>query len=135
VRERLKGQDLSFTEIAKVVGERWQVVSTEEREECESQANSAKEKYYSRLAEYKKTPQYEAYQNYLEDFRAKHAAPAKGMLFSFAQTFMTDNNVFRRQTFQTGDRDGQLWCEQQPRANQPSREQETQSSNDRLARF
>ncbi|KAF3006024.1 hypothetical protein E8E13_010662 [Curvularia kusanoi] len=77
VREVLKGQDLSFTEIAKVVGERWQVLPSEEREACERQANSAKEKYYAGLAEYKKTEQYESYQKYLEEFRAKHNAPTK----------------------------------------------------------
>ncbi|KAF2644297.1 hypothetical protein P280DRAFT_547097 [Massarina eburnea CBS 473.64] len=77
VRETLKGQELSFTEIAKVVGERWQVLPADEREACERQANGAKEKYYSMLAEYKKTPQFEAYQRYLEDFKAKHAAPQK----------------------------------------------------------
>lgn len=79
MRESLKGQDLSFTEIAKVVGERWQVLPAEEREGCERQANGAKEKYYAELAEYKKTPQYEAYQKYLEDFKAKHSVPTKGM--------------------------------------------------------
>ncbi|KAH3916011.1 hypothetical protein HBH56_067710 [Parastagonospora nodorum] len=78
IRELLKGQELSFTEIAKVVGERWQVLPTEERETCERQANTAKEKYYAELADYKKTPQYEAYQKYLEDFKAKHAVPTKG---------------------------------------------------------
>ncbi|KAL6164138.1 hypothetical protein ACJQWK_09813 [Exserohilum turcicum] len=78
VRESLKGQDLSFTEIAKVVGEKWQVLPAEEREGCERQANGAKEKYYAELAEYKKTPQYEAYQRYLEDFKAKHSVPTKG---------------------------------------------------------
>jgi len=71
----LKGQDLSFTEIAKVVGERWQVLAPDAREACEQQASAAKEKYYSELAEYKKTPQYEAYQKYLEEFKAKHAVP------------------------------------------------------------
>ncbi|CAI9635260.1 unnamed protein product [Alternaria burnsii] len=78
VRESLKGQDLSFTEIAKVVGEKWQVLPAEEREGCERQANGAKEKYYAELAEYKKTPNYEAYQKYLEDFKAKHSVPTKG---------------------------------------------------------
>ncbi|CAI6341559.1 unnamed protein product [Periconia digitata] len=78
VRETLKGQDLSFTEIAKVVGERWQVLPAEAREACESQANGAKEKYYTELAEYKKTVEYETYQKYLEEFKAKHAAPQKG---------------------------------------------------------
>ncbi|OCL08955.1 hypothetical protein AOQ84DRAFT_31351 [Glonium stellatum] len=76
-RENLKGQELSFTEIAKVVGERWQILSADARETCERQANSAKEKYYAELAEYKKTPQYEQYQRYLEEFKAKHAAPQK----------------------------------------------------------
>lgn len=74
----MKGQDLSFTEIAKVVGERWQVLPADEREACERQANGAKERYYSGLAEYKKTTQYEVYQKYLEEFRAKHNAPTKG---------------------------------------------------------
>ncbi|KAF2280711.1 uncharacterized protein EI97DRAFT_453962 [Westerdykella ornata] len=72
VRETLKGQDLSFTEIAKVVGERWQVLDPEAREACERQATLAKEKYYAELNEYKKTPEYEAYQKYLEEFKAKH---------------------------------------------------------------
>ncbi|RMZ73951.1 nonhistone chromosomal [Pyrenophora seminiperda CCB06] len=79
VRESLKGQDLSFTEIAKVVGEKWQVLPAEEREGCERQANGAKEKYYAELAEYKKTPHFEAYQKYLEDFKAKHSVPTKGL--------------------------------------------------------
>lgn len=80
VRETLKGQELSFTEIAKVVGERWQVLPADRREECERQANTAKEKYYAELAEYKKTSEFEAYQKYLEDFKIKHAAPQKGTI-------------------------------------------------------
>ena len=79
MRETLKGQELSFTEIAKVVGERWQVLSADAREACERQANAAKEKYYAELTEYKKTPRYEVYQRYLEEFKAKHAAPQKGL--------------------------------------------------------
>lgn len=54
------------------------MLPTPEREACERQANSAKEKYYAELADYKKTPQYESYQKYLEDFKAKHAVPTKG---------------------------------------------------------
>jgi hypothetical protein len=76
---------LTFTEIAKVVGERWQVLPAAEREACERQANTAKERYYAELAEYKKTSQYESYQKYLEDFRQKHAAPLKGA--SYLLTF------------------------------------------------
>ncbi|KAF2405511.1 hypothetical protein EJ06DRAFT_28612 [Trichodelitschia bisporula] len=75
VREELRGQELSFAEIAKLVGERWQVLSADEREACERQAAAAKEKYYAELAEYKKTVQYSQYQEYLAQFKAKHAAP------------------------------------------------------------
>lgn len=58
----------------------------DEREACERQANSAKEKYYAVLAEYKKTIQYETYQKYLEDFKAKHAAPTKGLFLLIIPT-------------------------------------------------
>jgi hypothetical protein len=75
VREELRGQDLSFTEIAKLVGERWQVLAPDLRESCERQAAGAKEKYYAEMADYKKTPHYAQYQEYLADFKAKHAAP------------------------------------------------------------
>ncbi|KAJ4301238.1 hypothetical protein N0V90_003329 [Kalmusia sp. IMI 367209] len=77
VRDTVKGQDLSFTEMAKLVGERWQVLPADAKEAFERQANTAKEKYYAALAEYKKTPEYESYQKYLEAFKAKHAAPPK----------------------------------------------------------
>lgn len=62
-----------------MVGEKWQVVPADEREACERQASSAKEKYYTELAEYKKTTEFEVYQKYLEDFKSKHAAPTKGV--------------------------------------------------------
>lgn len=73
MRDQLKGQDLSFTEIAKIVGERWQVLSTQEKEPCERQAQAMKEKYYADLTEYKKTPQYSQYQEYLSEFKAKQS--------------------------------------------------------------
>lgn len=72
MRDKLKGQDLSFTEIAKIVGERWQVLASHEKEPCERQAQKLKERYYVDLIEYKKTPQYAQYQEYLAEFKAKH---------------------------------------------------------------
>jgi hypothetical protein len=105
IRELLKGQELSFTEIAKVVGERWQVLPSEEREACERQANGAKERYYAELAEYKKTPQYDAYQKYLEEFRAKHAVPTKGRsyhLFSHLLSIALTNIEGKRSKIETG---------------------------------
>ncbi len=78
MREKLKVQELSFTEMAKVVGEQWQVLEPEEKAKCERQAASAKERYLAELTEYKKTPEYAQYQEYLADFKAKHAVPSNG---------------------------------------------------------
>jgi len=72
MREALKGQDLSFTEIAKLVGERWQGLDLANKEPCERQAQEMKEKYYTELSEYKKTDRYQTYQKYLNEFKAKH---------------------------------------------------------------
>lgn len=73
MREELKGRNLTFTEIAKLVGENWQSLSQSEKEPFETQAQRAKEKYNNDLTEYKKTTEYQKYMSYLQDFRAKHA--------------------------------------------------------------
>jgi len=72
VRENLKGQEYSFTEIAKTVGERWQVLPPDEKATYESRSQAMKDKYYANLAEYKKTEEYADYQKYLAEFKAKH---------------------------------------------------------------
>ncbi|KAK5663257.1 hypothetical protein OQA88_3684 [Cercophora sp. LCS_1] len=73
MRDELKGRNLTFTEIAKLVGENWQSLSQAEKEPYESQAQAIKDKYHSDLAEYKKTPEYKKYTVYLQEFKAKHA--------------------------------------------------------------
>jgi hypothetical protein len=78
MREELRGRNLSFTEIAKLVGENWQNLTAAEKEPFESTAQAIKDKYLSELAEYKKTPQYRQYQSYLQEFKAKHASPSQG---------------------------------------------------------
>ena len=112
VRETLRGQDLSFTEIAKVVGERWQLLPQAEREGFERQAALEKERYYAQLAEYKKTPEYAQYQEYLVEFKAKHAVPRRGQLiwfctiiYDYAELDRTDANS-RWQTDQIGSPGG-----------------------------
>ncbi|KAJ4394583.1 hypothetical protein N0V93_003802 [Gnomoniopsis smithogilvyi] len=75
MREDLKGQNLTFTEIAKLVGENWQGLTQAEKEPFEQQAQKAKEKYNHDLAEYKQTAGYKKYLQYLQDFKAKHANP------------------------------------------------------------
>ncbi|POR32654.1 High mobility group protein 20A [Tolypocladium paradoxum] len=78
MREDLKTQNLTFTEIAKLVGENWQSLAPAEKETYESQANAAKEKYHRDLAEYKKAPEYRRYAQYLHDFKEKQAKQNKG---------------------------------------------------------
>jgi len=73
MREELKGRSLSFTEIAKLVGENWQSISPSEKEPYEQQASTDKERYNNELSEYKKTPQYKEYSQYLAEFKARQA--------------------------------------------------------------
>lgn len=78
MREDLKGHNLTFTEIAKLVGENWQSLPPGEKEGYESQANAAKEKYHRDLVEYKKTPEYRKYAQYLQEFKEKQAKQNQG---------------------------------------------------------
>lgn len=73
MREALKGRNLTFTEIAKLVGENWQNLNQAEKEPYESQAQAAKDRYSAQLAEYKKTPMYAKYMDYLHEFKIKHS--------------------------------------------------------------
>ncbi|KAF5027671.1 hypothetical protein F66182_232 [Fusarium sp. NRRL 66182] len=73
MREDLRSQNLTFTEIAKLVGENWQNLNPSEKESYESQANADKEKYHRDLMEYKKTADYRKYMQYLHDFKEKQA--------------------------------------------------------------
>jgi hypothetical protein len=78
VREELRPQKLSFTEIAKAVGERWRSLPPEEKELYGTSAAIAKEKYNQAMAEYKKTDNYQDYMKYLAEFKAKNAASSGG---------------------------------------------------------
>lgn len=78
MREELKGRNLSFTEIAKLVGEKWQNLSLSQKELFEQQASAAKEKYNNELIEYKKTNLYKEYSGYLADFKARHSRQNSG---------------------------------------------------------
>ncbi|RMZ89107.1 hypothetical protein DV736_g3668, partial [Chaetothyriales sp. CBS 134916] len=75
VREEVKDQALSFTQIAKLVGERWQKLDAADKEPYEAQANAAKERYSIQFSTYKKTDAYKEYGQYLAEFKAKHSGP------------------------------------------------------------
>lgn len=72
VREEVKDQNLSFTQIAKLVGDRWQKLDPAGKEPFEAQAAAAKEKYNIQLSAYRKTDAYKEYMQYLAEFKAKH---------------------------------------------------------------
>lgn len=67
---------MSFTDIAKLVGDKWQKLSPHEKEPYEAHAAGAKERYNIELAEYRKTDGYREYLRYLADFKVKHGGQA-----------------------------------------------------------
>jgi hypothetical protein len=73
MREDLKNHTLSFIEIAKLVGKRWQALPSHEREHYEQQANAAKDVFHRLMVAYKKTPDYHRYEEYLADFKLKQS--------------------------------------------------------------
>lgn len=74
VREEIKHENLSFTEIARLVGERWQKLDPKQKEPFETQAANLKDVYSMQLVDYKKTENHREYAAYLAEFKAKHGA-------------------------------------------------------------
>jgi hypothetical protein len=72
-------RNLVFAEIAKLVGEHWQNLPNEKREEYIDRARVAHAKWRRDMEEYKQTPQYREYQKYLEEFKEKHPSSSKGL--------------------------------------------------------
>ncbi|CAG8632402.1 390_t:CDS:2 [Paraglomus brasilianum] len=68
VREQYQGQNLSFPEMAKIVGERWKNVPSAEKEAIEKDAAAAKSKYLAELEIYKNSDAWKQYQIYLRQF-------------------------------------------------------------------
>ncbi|PNS17702.1 High mobility group protein 20A [Sphaceloma murrayae] len=73
IRNDVLDQNLDFSQIAKIVGREWQCEDSQRRLECERVATQEKNVYDAALREYKKTPEYAAYQRYLVQFKAKQA--------------------------------------------------------------
>ena len=73
-REQLKEQNLSFIDLSKVVGEKWQQLSREQKEEWKKRGAAPWERYKAELAAYQKTDESREYQRYLADFRAAQIA-------------------------------------------------------------
>jgi hypothetical protein len=72
VRTSLDAEDMTFSEISKVVGKRWQVLPLGKQEVYRLQSEASKKIYGAEMAEYKQTLEYEVYQKYAKEFEAKH---------------------------------------------------------------
>lgn len=74
IREQIKDQSLPFTEISKLVGDRWQALHPEEKEEWKQRAAIPWDKYKQDVAAYQKTEDFRKYEKYVADFKNAQAA-------------------------------------------------------------
>ena len=74
IREAIKDQSLHFTEISKLVGDRWQALHPEEKEEWKQRAAIPWEKYKQDVAAYQKTDDFRKYEEYVAEFKNAQAA-------------------------------------------------------------
>ena len=74
VREEIKGQSMPFTEISKLVGDKWQALPPAEKEQWKQLAAVPWDKYKQDLAAYQKTDDYRKYEQYVTDFKAAQLA-------------------------------------------------------------
>lgn len=73
VREETKQEPLAFADISRQVGERWQKLSSEAKEEWKRKAAGPWDKYKQDLTEYQKTENHRRYSQYVADFNAAQA--------------------------------------------------------------
>ena len=116
MREDLKDQNLSFTEIAKLVGENWQNLSRSEKAPYETQAHEAKDKYNRDMLQYKETDNYRKYSDYLQDFRKRQAAQGNVPIFDgyyVARPFPYTNRCSRHRSFEENEDPATQseWCQ------------------------
>ncbi|CAO3659390.1 unnamed protein product [Rhizopus stolonifer] len=79
-RAKLKKHNLSFAEIAKIVGEQWKNLDPQEKRSYERNAMQSKDEYVEALDKYKKTEKYKEYQAYLADFKSKQQQENKRIM-------------------------------------------------------
>ena len=74
VRDEVKAQSMPFTEISKLVGDRWQALPPAEKDKWKQKAAIPWEKYKQDLAAYQKTEDFRNYEQYVANFKAAQAA-------------------------------------------------------------
>ncbi|KAL0078731.1 hypothetical protein J3Q64DRAFT_1643871 [Phycomyces blakesleeanus] len=76
-RTELKDQNLTFSELAKIVGDRWKNLSFAEKQEYERTAMRAKDEYSAQFDRYRRTPEYKSHQEYLKEFKSAQFAVSR----------------------------------------------------------
>ncbi|KAH9821824.1 hypothetical protein DFH28DRAFT_883088 [Melampsora americana] len=85
VREELKGQQISFTEIARLVGDRWKNLCPQIKESIVNRAAEAKNVWSLQMDQYKKTQEYNTYQTYVKEFKANHGKSKSSNRFTSSE--------------------------------------------------
>ena len=80
LREDPKMQSLSFTEISRLVGERWQALAPKDKERWKQDAAAPWEEYKRQLAAYQQSQNHRQYLQYLEEFKRDQVAKRGDML-------------------------------------------------------
>lgn len=70
-RTELKDRNLSFSELAKIVGDQWKNLNKVDKQNYERMAMRSKDEYLAALERYRQTPEYHRYQEYLNEFKSK----------------------------------------------------------------
>ncbi|KAI7850024.1 high mobility group box domain-containing protein [Circinella umbellata] len=83
IRMELKEQNLSFTTLSKITGDRWKNLEPNERKFYEVKADYAKDDYILAQAKYQLTDEHKQYQQYLSEFRMRHASSGKKKIVYF----------------------------------------------------
>lgn len=105
VRAEMKGQNITFSDMAKVVGDRWKNLSHAEKQRYERTAAKAKDKYLLEMEKYRQTDQYQVRDLFLHqskrlkitDVRLYIAIPA---VFTSVQRRTGNGQAIRRYTSQ-----------------------------------
>ncbi|KAI9259304.1 high mobility group box domain-containing protein, partial [Sporodiniella umbellata] len=79
-RAELKEQQLSFVELAKIVGHRWKHLAPHLKRKYELSAIQAREEYARALIDYQQTPAYRAYQDYQSRFKKEQQEENKRIM-------------------------------------------------------
>lgn len=90
-RSKIKDQNLTFSDIAKIIGEQWKHLSSEEKQAYERPAMQAKDEYLVRLEQYRQTQEYKVGSRKKKGLQQKHSI--KNQDQKKAEPFFSNRNT------------------------------------------